>query len=440
MSGQHPPGHGGNPPNPYGNQNGPYGEGDGSQNPPYGQEPPGYTNAGQGGYNPGPGYSPYPGGGQPGGGQPGGGQPGAGQPGGSQLGGGGGSHLGGSQLSGGPSGPGGRNNLIIIAVAAGLAIILAVGAGFLLTRGGDEEMAGGPGDPGGDSSAESPAAQQGGKPSDPVQGYLDALAASDAEKAMSFAKTAPADKTLLTNEVLEASNERAPISEVSVPEVTDEYTSRVSASFKVGEQAVNQDFRVEQVGSEWKVTEIVTDLSLRNVRANSVPLMINGQEVNSDELKVFPGSYEFTTGLKYLDYGKSNILVVEGPDSSARTSDITLTLTKAGTDEFTKAAKAHHKACVAKKELNPKGCPNQANTEKKAKKGTVKWTVSGDPWAGFKPQISYEDPAAAEARLSSNYKVTFKDSKGEAWEGRGYGSGKYLADLTAEKMKVTFDG
>lgn len=429
MSGNHPPGHGGNPPNPYGNQNGPYGGGDGSQNPPYGQEPPGYANPGPGGHNPGPGYNQYPGVGQPGGSQLGG----------SQLGGGGGSHLGGgSQLSGGPGGPsGGRNNLVIIAVAAGLAIILAVGAGFLLTRNGGDEVAGGPGDPGGDSSSESQP-PQGGKPSDPVQGYLDALAASDAEAAISFAKTPPADKTLLTNDVLTESNERAPITEISVPEVTDEYTARVSAAFKVGEQSVNQDFRVEQVGSEWKITEIVTDLELSRVRANSVPMLINGASVDSDALKVFPGSYEFTTGLKYIDYGKSNVLVIEGPDSYAKTSDVKLAPTAEGVKAFTAAAKAHHKKCLAKKELAPKGCPNIADVDEKAKKGTVKWTVSGDPWADFKPESSYDDPAAIEARFRPTYKVAFTDTKGKKQQYRVFGgSSSYTADLTAEKMKVS---
>lgn len=430
MSGNYPPGSGGNPPQPYGNQNGPYGGNEGNQNqPPYGSEPPGYTNPG-GTSGTGPGYTPYPGGY---------GQPGANPPGGSQLGGqGGGSFIGGSQLSGGPTGPGGgRNNLVIIAVAAGLAIILAVGVGFLVTRDGGKEEAGGPGG-GGASSETSPPPEQGGKPSDPVQGYLEALAAGDAETAIGFAKTAPADKTLLTDEVLQASNERAPISEISVPEVTDEYTRRVSAAFKVGDQSVNQDFRVEQVGSEWKITEIVADLELSRVRANSVPMLINGVTVDSDALKVFPGSYEFTTGLKYLDYGKSNVLVVEGPDSYARTSDIELAPTKEGTKAFTAAAKAHHKKCVAKKELAPKGCPNIADVDEKAKKGTVKWTVSGDPWASFKPRMSYDDPASIESRFSANYKVTFTDTKGTKQGYRVYGgSNTYSANLTEDKVKVS---
>ena len=78
--------------------------------------------------------------------------------------------------------------LIIGGVVLAL-IVAAVGIGVAVSRSGDDPVAtGGTGGGGGTSSAPPAEAK---KASDAVKGYLDALAAGDAQAALAFASTAP---------------------------------------------------------------------------------------------------------------------------------------------------------------------------------------------------------------------------------------------------------
>ncbi len=113
--------------------------------------------------------------------------------------------------------------------------------------------------------------------------------------------------------MLAASNKTAPITAINVPEVDDEYAYRVAASFSMGKQAVNTDFSVEKDGDVWKLRDVAADLDLRSKRAKTLPMLINGVNVETDKVLLFPGSYTFTTGSKYVDYGKSNTLVLKSP-------------------------------------------------------------------------------------------------------------------------------
>ena len=86
------------------------------------------------------------------------------------------------------------------------------------------------------------------KPSDAVKSYLEALAAGQAATALSLGDDAPADTSLLTDAVLAQSNKLAPLTDINVPDVNDEYAYQVAASFKLGKQAVNENFSVAQIG------------------------------------------------------------------------------------------------------------------------------------------------------------------------------------------------
>ncbi len=462
MSGNYPPGdqpgpnesgpYGQQPPNPdpgFGQPSGPtYGAPGGYSGPPqpYGQGGQPYGQPGQGGQpygQPGQGGQPY--------GQPGqGGQP-YGQPGYPTGPGGPGQPMG----PGGPAGPGGpggpnqyggmpptqktNSRLLIIIGAAVLAlIILGIGAGVLINsrRG---VVAGDPTDPTASQSA--PATS---KPSDAVKAYLDALAAGQAEAALSLGVDQPADKTFLTDAVLADSNKRAPITAINVPEVTDEYTYSVDASYKMGDESVSDKYNVKKVGDSWKVQDTFAELNLTYARAKTLPMLVNTVAVKTDKIRVFPGSYSFTSGNTYVSYGDDSTLLLKSPSEYPSMSDIKPTLSAAGENAFVGSIKTQVTACVKQKKLAPAGCPFgiKAASYQKFDENTVSWKLDDGAFDNIKPRLNYENPAIVEA--SASIPVIFSAKGTQFGDKTTFGPQKVSgyasmsANLTKNPVKVVF--
>lgn len=396
-------------------------------NTPYGQQPPG----GPGPYGP-PGGQPY--GGRPGpyGAQPGqpgpyggqppqGGQPygfGPGGPG-APRGPGGPAGPGGpgpygpqGGPQGGPGGPGpygpqggagGRKSklpLILGAAGAGLLLIAVVAVAALT---GDDKTTPDPAitDP---STSASASAAPASKPSDAVRGYLEAVAANDGAKATGYLDDAPADTTFLSRPVLEASAKKSPITDIDVPEVTDKYTSRVTAKYTIGGEAVTEDYSVTETGGNWKLSRGVTELDLSYLRDEGLPMLINGVEVTSDKIALFPGHYVFTTGSTFVSYGPENDLDLTGP-SDYDSPRLTPTLTSAGKSAFLKATKSALDKCLDQRKLAPKGCPNRLRPQagQRIDQDTIRWGLKKDPFKNARVNLDSSDPTTAEATFYPEY-------------------------------------
>ena len=429
-------------------QGGPYGPQYPNQ-PGQGQPGQGQPGQGQPGYG-GPGYG-QPGYGQPGYGGPGQGQPGYGGPGYGQPGqpgpgqGGPGQGGQGQPPYGQPGGPGGqppktssaRKPLLIIGAAVLALIIIGVSAALLVHR---SRTAGSPAaDP---TSTEAPKTS---KPSDAVKAYLDALAANNATQALALSKEVPADKTFLTDDMLKQSSTRAPITDINVPEVDGEYTYTVSASYKVGKQAFNEDFSVEKSGNDWKVREGYVDMNLSSARNRTLPMLINGVAVKTDKVLLFPGSYEFTTGSKWVDYGNENTVVVGGPTDYPSASKIQPTLTETGYNEVIKLGKAALNACLKQKKQLPANCPNrtEAGSGQKIKQSTISWSLGSDPWKNLKLTLDYDDPAQVRTYFSPVFHLKAKgtdDGQPVTYDDNYVSSATsyFNADLGGDKVKVGF--
>lgn len=262
------------------------------------------------------------------------------------------------------------------------------------------------GQPSAGSSAPAPPTTA--KASEVVRAYLQALAAGQAETALALGESQPADKTFLTDAVLAASNKQAPITAVNVPEVTSEYTSRVSASYKMGNQAINEDFSVSKEGEGYRLRETYASLDLSYKRAKTLPMIINGVEVKTDEINLFPGTYAFTTGNPNISYGTENRVVIKGPQDYAQTSKIKPTLTEAGEAAYVKAAKSALDKCLSQKKLAPTGCPFRINDGgQDIDEDSIKWRVSGnDPFDNPRVRLDYDNPAVAISTQSAKLRVT----------------------------------
>jgi hypothetical protein len=312
--------------------------------------------------------------------------------------------------------PKSRSKIWIIVGAAALAVILmAVIAVVVVTR----DKSGAQGGTGGNTTSS--------RPSDAVAAYLQALAAGDATTALSYAADPAPTGPLLTNEVLAASLERAPVTGIDIPVVEDQNAKSVSATYTLGDAPVSESFDVVKVGDVWKISRAVKDLDISFIMDGSVPLKINGVKVSEDSVAVLPGSYAFTSGLRYVGYGSKNVVLVKSPYAEADTYQIQSELTKAGKKAVISATEKSFNSCLKEHSLSPSNCPQKFNSKYKYDKSTITWQQNGDdPFR--KPAVSF---SGTQARIE--IPINLKLSGRCAYQGR---SGNCSGSLTGKSVAV----
>jgi hypothetical protein len=308
--------------------------------------------------------------------------------------------------------------LIVGAVVLAL-IIFGIGAAFLVNP--DTETAtdpidptttGGPGGSAPPSTTEPPPASTQADLS--VKAYLEALAAGNADVALSLGKDQPADKTFLTDAVLAKSNKRAPITEITVAPPDNEYDSSIEASYKLGDQQVNETFTVQKQGDVYLLNDITQDVNLETIRSRTLPLQINGVGVTSDTVDLFPGSYVLTTGSKYIAYGGGPMLV-KSPDDYPSAYDHRPAITEAGTKAVVAAAKSKLNGCLEQAKFKPSGCPFlniRENPGQNITESSLRRKVTEDPFTNVEPRMDYQDPSIAEFSITVRWSATASGTEG----------------------------
>jgi hypothetical protein len=346
---------------------------------------------------------------------------------------------------------GGRVALVIGATALVL-VIIGVGAAVLLNR--DNDAATDPGNPqvtrgtaptGGTAppgATSAPPQVVNSKADEAVKSYLDALAAGQAAVALALGKDQPTDTTFLTDAVLADSLKRAPITAITVSPPDDEYDSSIEASYKLGDQQVNETFTVQKAGDNYLLYDITQNINVEAIRSRTLPLLINGVAVQTDEVHLFPGSYQITSGNEYANYG-SGLLVVKHPNDYPD-ADLRPELTKAGADAFLDAAKAKLAACVKEQKLRPSGCSFFNLREREGQdidEKTIKRTIDTDPWSNAEPKLDYSDPAIAEVSVTVDWSITAKgreDGRTGTYTADGYDYVTVRANITKNPLKPAF--
>ena len=328
--------------------------------------------------------------------------------------------------------PKGKGKILIIIGAAALAVILmAVLAVVVATRGWPAANPGGTTSTQGQSQPPERRSNRLPRPSDAVTGYLQALAAGDAVAALSFAADPAPTGPLLTNEVLVESGDRAALTEIQVPVVEDQNATSVSATYTLGNSAVSESFDVVKVADTWKLSRAVKDLDIGFIVGGSVPVKINGVDVDQESVAVLPGSYAFTTGLPYVGYGSKNVVLVKSPYVEADTSRIQSQLTKSGKKAVISATKKSYKKCLDAHSLSPKNCPMNFESKYSYNKSTITWRQAGnDPFRKAKVTLS---GTQARVEVPLNLRLTGSCT----YQGRsGNCSGK-LTGMSVAVVKVT---
>ena len=275
-----------------------------------------------------------------------------------------------------------------------------------------------------------------------VQQFLEALAAGDSTKALSYAATPPADTSLLTDEVLRAGQQQAPLADIAV--VPGGTATRVDVTFTRGGEPGSDTYTVTRTADGYKIDRVSGTVTFVTAGVDKLPLLANGVEVRTTSVELFPGEYAFTTGLKNVDWGGDARATVR----IALPSDVPRLaprITDAGKQAFLAGAKKIVGTCTAKRELNPSGdCPfglRQPSAGPKVPDSTVRWRLEGNPWGALDdPEISsFTDPGVAKASTTMTFVCTCRYSTGEACPPqRVTNRVTFAGDVTSEPMKVGF--
>jgi hypothetical protein len=298
---------------------------------------------------------------------------------------------------------------VIIAIAGGslvvlIAIIVAISIGVSSLRGGApaaDPDEGGSDKPNGAASA-----------SESVLGYLTAIADADAKKALRFLSSPPETTTALTDEVLKASKELGPITEI---EVVDESgssgTADVTVSYMLGGTPVTATFGALDYDDDqvWEVTGGTASISTDSYAG--LGLMINGQEIDEDFVDLFPGSYQLTLSQPNFAPSNGGTFTVTEPFASVDVYELRPALSEAGLQTFRGLVRAAVDACVASTTLAA-GCgldlPATISDGTQLADGTISRTLSAEQNAtidSLNATPSFDNPTLVEGDFIGSPKV-----------------------------------
>jgi hypothetical protein len=240
-------------------------------------------------------------------------------------------------------------------------------------------------------------------PSDAVTGYLTAIADADSKKALSYLGSSPDDTSMLTDDVLAASNTLAPITGIEVPdEPGTSGSADVTATYLIGGQSVTTTFSAIDYDDDgqWELSGGTGYIYTGSF--DGLGLTINGQEVDGDEVEVFPGSYQLATTLPNFTLSGESIVTVTEPFASAETSSIKPVLTEEALQTFRGLVREAVNACIASTTLAA-GCgldlPATISDGTQLTDGTITRTLDANANAtldALEATPSYDNPTLVE--------------------------------------------
>lgn len=268
-----------------------------------------------------------------------------------------------------------------------------------------------------------------------VEEYLTALSEGDAETALALVDSYT-DDSLLTDEVLAASLELAPITDIVVEEseaASGEYETVVSASFAIGGETIERDFTVWKYSEDLKIGDGLVSASLSNFAG--LGLTVNGAEPGDEYTDLFPGTYELA--LAYEEFtvdSEADTFTVATDDDTELFYEVAPILSEDGAATFRSLVRTAVEECVAMKTLTTPcgldidGIDLQGYT---AVDGTVTRTITAEGQKtldSMEPEVNYSAPTLVSTYDSPEIDTTLQGTKDgvtaefEVWFGGSMGS------------------
>lgn len=188
-------------------------------------------------------------------------------------------------------------------------------------------------------------------PSEFVERYLHALADGDADAALDYVALGLAEGETLNDEMLAASLERGPITDIDVgeaEEIADDEVA-VPVSFRIGDTAVSQDIAVS-IGLSGDLVILSGTQTIPTDAFAGMGLTVNGIPVEG-ELTLFPGTYEFAVANTNFTIERGEPVVVAGGHESDRYEGLRPVLTDAATATYRSLVMASLQECATMKTL-----------------------------------------------------------------------------------------
>lgn len=287
---------------------------------------------------------------------------------------------------------------LVVLVVLIVAIVFAISALRGIAGGGGSPFAGG-------GSAEETA-----------EGYLTAIADGDAEAALSFIYASESSSPLLTDDVLAASQELAPLTDIVIgePDITGGY-GLVPVTYSIGDTPVTTEISVSQDSDGWTVTGGTGQLSVYQL--DGLEPTINGVPVSGEYVDAFPGAYEYGVTVDGFALEGENVVIVTAPSEYTDTSGMNAVLTPEAADAFRQAVSASVDACIVSTTLEA-GCgltiPATLSDGTVLTEGTITRTLPAETRAeigSFQPELSYDVPTLVTGGYLGSVEVTAECTK-----------------------------
>ncbi len=257
-------------------------------------------------------------------------------------------------------------------------------------------------------------------PQETVRGYLEALEAGDARKALTFGPEPPGIDSLAM--VRQSGYDAMPAtsrpSDIRIL-TEDPLATEIRVQYSLAGKPVSTSMRVVRQDNDSYLMERVTvTIQLQVVGSEKLPVQLNGVAIRpTDPIAVFPGTYTPSTGLPLVAFQDSELITI----ASLNYTDtvvflINPVLTPAGRDGFERATRASLDRCIASGELAPTGCPNAILAPRPVLANSVRWEVldPGSVWENFTPTLSPTDQTMAVATLSMQLRVSMDYKDGQS--------------------------
>lgn len=275
------------------------------------------------------------------------------------------------------------------------------------------------------------------KASDVVIAYLQALNNGDAATALSLAQTAPVlGGELLTDAVL-AKSTAGRITDVAVPDVTDQQAVSVAASYALAGKPVSTTFRVVNVNGQFRLTEPAATVDLSRLEQPGVPVALAGVRPSASTVMLFPGVYPVTAANGYYSYGSAKVTVTEIGEQEARTA--ALALSSKGRSAIYRAVGTRFKWCLRQNSLLPAGCGFGVRDRAGVtlRKSTISWTKqSGAKWS--KAKLRLLGGGVVEAASPARIRFDARDTRGRRWFLSGIRLTGFEARISGSRITVRF--
>jgi hypothetical protein len=303
-------------------------------------------------------------------------------------------------------------------VAGGLVLLLILGLVVGLVAARSIFSSGSSSSGGGDSESGADGPKS---PTEAIEQYLAAISDGDSATALSLLGTPPDDETLLTDEVLAASNALAPMSDIVVADDPGTGGSAdVTVKYQLGDTSVNTTYSVLDYDDDgvWEISGGTAYLSTS--RFEGLGVTVNGQEVDGDEFEVFPGAYEFATTMPNFAITGETVALATEPFASVDTSGAEPGLSDAALTQFRTLVQQAVDACLASTSLTA-GCgldvPATLSDGTQLADGTITRTLSAEGTVTIQsmvPTLSYDNPTLAEGDYIGSVSTSAQCTQGGA--------------------------